>query len=55
MGKKLGLDVTKRMRAVLSLWRWEAAAGRIARRYGIWESTLYRAMGAMGSHRFFDL
>ena len=42
MGKKLDLDVTKRLEAVLSLLRREEPAERIARRYGISDSTLYR-------------
>lgn len=42
MGRKLGLDVTQQVEAVLSLLRREEPAGVIARRYGISENTLYR-------------
>jgi len=42
MSKKLDLDMTKRLEAMLSLLRREEPAERIARRYGISDSTLYR-------------
>jgi len=42
MGRKLGLDVTQQVEAVLALVRREEPAGVIARRYGISENTLYR-------------
>ena len=42
MGWKLELDVSKRFEAVMALLRREETAGRIARRYGISENTLYR-------------
>jgi transposase len=42
MGRKLGLDVTQQVEAVLSMLRREEPAGVIARRYGISENTLYR-------------
>ena len=42
MGRKLELDVSKRFEAVMALLRREETGGRIARRYGISENTLYR-------------
>ena len=42
MGRKVGLDVTQQVEAVLALLRREEPAGVIALRYGISENTLYR-------------
>jgi transposase len=42
MSKRTELDVSQRTEAVLALLRREEPAGKIARRYGIAEATLYR-------------
>lgn len=42
MGRQSNLTVEQRTEAVLSLLRREEPAGKIARRYGIAEPTLYR-------------
>lgn len=42
MGRRTGLSLEQRTEAVLSLLRREEPAGRIARRFGISEQTLYR-------------
>ncbi len=42
MGKRSNLTVPQRREAVLMLLRREEPAGKLARRYGISEQTLYR-------------
>ena len=42
MGKRSDLSVAQRREAVLSLLRREEPAGKLARRFGVSEQTLYR-------------
>ena len=42
MGRQTNLSIEQRTQAVLSLLRREEPAGKIARRFGISEPTLYR-------------
>ena len=42
MGRKLRLEVSERVEAVMALLRREEPAAAIARRHGICEATLYR-------------